>query len=326
MTNAPVSSAIDVAGLGNLKQRAARNDPDAVAEAAVQFEALFLGLMLKTARDASLGTGLLDGANTQQYLELMDQQVALELARNGGFGFGKLIEEQLGGDPAARTPTRAVSFSLPPGTRTPWLDVAHARRSGAAESPQDLPAMRSRTVSPSEAITQPADAADKAAHFVARFLDEATAAANELGIEPKLLLAQAALETGWGAALPQHGDGRSTHNVFGIKAGGAWRGEHAAHWTIEHTGGVAERKREDFRAYASSADSFADYVNLISSTPRYAEALEQAHDAEGFARAVTAAGYATDPHYADKWLAIYRGERLDGALGELKPVTNEPTQ
>jgi flagellar protein FlgJ len=259
----------------------------------------------------------LDGADTQQYLELMDQQVALELARNGGFGFGKLIEEQLGGDPAARTPTRAVSFALPAGTQTPWLDIAHTRRAGPTELP---PPAAPETDEPS------ADGSAKAQQFVRRFLDEATAAANELGIDPKLLLAQAALETGWGAALPRHGDGRPTNNLFGIKAGGAWRGERAAHWTVEHSGGVAERRREEFRAYDSSADSFADYVNLLTSTPRYAEALKQAHDAEGFARAVTAAGYATDPNYADKWLAVYRGERLGGAVGELKPAANEPTQ
>jgi flagellar protein FlgJ len=319
MTAPAVNSALDVASLGDLKQRAARNDPKAVAEAAVQFEALFIGLMLKTARDASLGQGILDGADTQQYLELMDQQVALELARNGGFGFGKLIEEQLGGDPAARTPTPAVSFALPAGTQTPWLDVAHARRASRTDV-QALPAATQSGDGPS------ADAAARAENFVTRFRDEAAAAANALGIDPKLLLAQAALETGWGAALPRHGDGRSTNNLFGIKAGGAWQGERAAHWTIEHSGGVAERKREDFRAYGSSADSFADYVNLIASTPRYAEALKQAHDAEGFARAVTAAGYATDPDYAEKWLAIYRGERLGGAVGELKPAANEPTQ
>lgn len=315
MTTPAVNSAIDISSLGDLKQRAARNDPQAVAEAAVQFEALFIGLMLKTARDASLGQGILDGANTQQYLELMDQQVALELARNGGFGFGKLIEEQLGGDPAERTPTRAVSFALPVGSQTPRLDAAHARRASRTELPE-----------PPAAEAPNADVAAKAQQFVTRFLDEATAAASELGIDPKLLLAQAALETGWGAALPRHGDGRPTNNLFGIKAGAAWRGERAAHWTIEHSGGVAERRREEFRAYDSSADSFADYVKLLTSTPRYAEALKQAHDAEGFARAVTAAGYATDPDYADKWLALYRGERLGTAVGELKPAANEPTQ
>jgi peptidoglycan hydrolase FlgJ len=322
MQSAPVPSTVDLKNLSELRQRAAREDPKALAEAAVQFEALFIGLMLKSARDASLGEGILDGADTQQYLELMDHQVALELARSGGFGFGKLIVEQLGGDEAAEPqPSRPSRFTLPPRA---------VRGLGAGDGPsyatpgafpQGLPATL-ESLAP-QAAERPANGAET---FVARFIDDATAAATKLGIEPKLLLAQAALETGWGAAAPLHGDGRPANNLFGIKATPEWRGGRVAQWTIEHRAGVAERKREEFRAYPSTADSFADYVNLIANTPRYAAALEQAHDAEGFARAVTAAGYATDPGYAEKWLSIYRGERLGGALHGLKPTADEPIQ
>ena len=157
-------------------------------------------------------------------------------------------------------------------------------------------------------------------------MDDATSAANALGIEPRLLLAQAALETGWGASAPQHADGRPSNNLFGIKAGSSWRGPRVAQWTIEHEDGVATRKREDFRAYDDAAQSFDDYVHLIGSSPRYAAALANANDAEGFAHAVTAAGYATDPHYAEKWLSIYHGDTLGGALDGLKPATAQPTQ
>jgi flagellar protein FlgJ len=156
---------------------------------------------------------------------------------------------------------------------------------------------------------------------VAKLLPHAEKAAAALGIEPRLLLAQAALETGWGRAVPQRPDGESAHNVFGIKAGTAWGGARVAQWTLEHEGGVAARKREDFRAYASTAASFADYVDLIGTAPRYAGALENANDPEGYARAVTAAGYATDPAYAEKWLAIYHGDRLGSALQGLPPST-----
>jgi flagellar protein FlgJ len=292
MQSAPVpTAAIDLNGLQELRHRAAREDPKALAEAAVQFEALFIGLMLKTARDASLGEGILDGPQTAQYLELMDQQVALELARNGGFGFGKLIVEQLGGDPVDATPAMAP---------------ARLARPHAPQMPVEPP------------IETPED-------FVARFLPDATEAAKALGVAPRLLLAQAALETGWGSG-PLHANGTPSNNLFGIKAGGSWRGERIAQWTIEHTNGVAERKREQFRAYPSAAESFADYVQLIGNSPRYAQALEQAHDAEAYARAVTAAGYATDPNYADKWLSIYHGETLGGALRELKLESLEPTQ
>jgi flagellar protein FlgJ len=167
---------------------------------------------------------------------------------------------------------------------------------------------------------------DTAKSFVARFAADAAAAAERLGVEPKLLLAQAALETGWGEAAPQHPDGRPTHNMFGIKAGGSWSGERAAHWTLENSGGVAERKRAMFRAYPSSTASFADYVSLIAGSQRYAAALEKAADPAAYVHAITQAGYATDPQYADKWLSIYRGDRLDGALRDLKPGAFGSTQ
>jgi flagellar protein FlgJ len=142
---------------------------------------------------------------------------------------------------------------------------------------------------------------------------EAESAAAALGVEPKLLLAQAALETGWGRAVPQRG-GASANNLFGIKAGESWSGDSTSSWTLEHVDGVTSRELERFRAYDTTAGSFADYVSLISSGRRYAGALENAGDAQAYARAVTDAGYATDPNYADKWLAIYNGERLKQAL------------
>ena len=307
-----VPNAIDLKGLAELKQSAAREDPQALAAAAVQFEALFIGMMLKSARAASLGNGILDGQDTKQYLELMDQQVALELAQHGGFGFGKLIVDQLAPDSAAAddagTDGKAAAFPL--GTR--------AFRGHAVP-----------VAAPSAVDTTSADASAAAGtpeSFVARFLDDATTAANALGVEPRLLLAQAALETGWGAAAPRKADGTPSYNLFGIKAGSSWRGARVAQWTVEHEDGVATRKREEFRAYANAADSFADYAQLIGGSPRYAAALEQAHDAEGFAQALTAAGYATDPHYAEKWLSIYHGDMLGGALDGLKTVASEPTE
>jgi flagellar protein FlgJ len=342
-----IPTAVDLTGLTQLRADAAREDPAALAEAAVQFEALFIGMMLKTARDASLGDGLFDGQETRQYLELMDSQVALELARKGGFGFGRMIVEQLAkgeGAPGAGA-TAPQIFDLRDVLRGPvdLTDTVRAPRGGvpaelgprdpAQEFPRGLPPSLRGLVAPAAAAPPP-DASTpgktaltgSAEDFVTRFLGEATTAANALGVEPRLLLAQAALETGWGGESPLHPDGRPANNLFGIKAGSSWRGSRVAQWTIEHGDGGAMRKREEFRAYPHTADSFADYVNLISSSPRYAAALENAHDPEAYARAIGAAGYATDPDYAEKWLSIYRGDRLGGALRELKTGDLEPTQ
>jgi flagellar protein FlgJ len=325
LTTAPATpTAIDLTGLDQLRRRAARDDPAALAEAAVQFDALFIGMMLDSARSANMGGGLLDGPETDQYLELMDKQVALDMARHGGLGFGKLLLEQL--TPGARArPQGAAALLAPrspaaagpgalapaPAASTEPASPAPVSAVGTTESP-----VATSSTTAGGGKTAAADPSDTSTpeDFVARLLPEANEAAAALGVEPRLLLAQAALETGWGGAVPQQEDGASANNLFGIKAGAAWPGQRIAEWTLEHRNGVTERERAEFRAYPSTAGSFADYVDLISGTPRYANALAHADDPEAYARAVSAAGYATDPAYADKWLAIYRGGRLDGAL------------
>lgn len=330
MQTAPAPTAVDLTGLEALRQRAAHDDPQAAADAAVQFEALFIGLMLKTARDASLGNGVGDGFDTRQYLDLMDQQVALEVARNGGLGFGDALVKQLTRATPA-VPAAAQGPIAPPATepRPVPLGAAGAQSGGAVRAAGGSAAAEplantgaSQTVGLQD---EPAAGSLTASEFVARLWPEAAAAGKALGVEPRLLLAQAALETGWGGAAPTDADGTPANNLFGIKAGASWGGARAAHWTIENRDGIAERKRETFRAYPSTAASFADYVDVISA-PRYATALANAADPEAYARAVTAAGYATDPNYADKWLSIYRGDRLDGAMRDLKPATFGPTQ
>jgi len=333
MLQAPAPSAVDLTGLEQLRRNAARGDPAALKEAATQFDALFIGMMLKSAREASLGRGIFDNQTTQQYLELMDDQVALELARKGGLGFGKLLLDQLTPHSAAapRASASAGSAVAPEALSPSALFEADDFSEPLPEAEPGL--APTGAVEPLAADDETAFGAaggpageDAAERFVRRFVADATAAARALGIEPRLLLAQAALETGWGSATPRHPDGRPANNLFGIKAGADWRGERVAHWTIEHEDGVAARRRELFRAYDRAADSFADYVDLMEGSPRYADALAHSGNAEAYARAVTAAGYATDPDYADKWLSIYRGERLGGALRGLKPAVLEPTQ
>jgi flagellar protein FlgJ len=300
------TNAVDLEGLSELKRRAQRNDATALSDVAVQFEALFIGMMLESARSANLGSGLFDGGETEQYLALMDRQVALEMARQGGFGFGKMLEQQLGARDAG-----VVGAVGTPATRPAEVVPATVAKAAAgSEFPRGLP---SSLIALGAAVPSDEAAAPTPAQFVTALLPEAKAAAETLGVEPRLLLAQAALETGWGRAMPQRGEG-SAHNLFGIKAGASWSGEAVEHWTLEHEGGVTAPQREQFRAYGSTAESFADYVGLIGNARRYAAALEHAADPEGYARAVTEAGYATDPSYADKWLAVYHGDRLEQAM------------
>ncbi len=160
--------------------------------------------------------------------------------------------------------------------------------------------------------------------FARSLWPHARKAAGRLGVAPEALLAQAALETGWGKSLPRHPDGRSSHNVFGIKAGPSWRGERVAVPTLEHEDGVAVRKRAEFRSYASLEEGFADYVRLLTSGPRYREALEKSGDSAVFMQALQRAGYATDPSYADKIGAVLNSEVLGTAVAALKISRNGP--
>jgi flagellar protein FlgJ len=328
MTNvAPPPNAVDLAGLSDLRRRAQHDEAGALAEAAVQFEALFIGMMLESARSASLGSGIFDSPETEQYLELMDRQVALDLAKRGGFGFGKLLIQQLG-ERDAVPPTRpgASAIPAPPpaahasGRLHRAAPAAPPPRSEGAEFPAGLPASLAALGGAKRAEEPAPPTPDE---FVRAILPEAEAAAAALGIEPRLLLAQAALETGWGRAVPRNGP-ESANNLFGIKAGGSWSGPAVEHWTLEHEDGVTAPRLERFRAYGSAAESFADYVDLISTARRYADALAKADDPEAYARALTEAGYATDPAYADKWLAIYHGERLERALSGIAPAAPAP--
>jgi flagellar protein FlgJ len=322
---AAAPAATDLTGLEQLRQRAAHADPVALKEAAAQFDALFIGMMLKSARAASLGKGIFDSEASNQYLELMDDQVALELARKGGLGFGKMLLEQI-------SPRGAQTSSGLGADPSPYTSSSQTAASFAARLPALLRALSSGDSvealgddgQTATVAAESAPAADSAEQFVRRYLPDATSAARSLGIDPRLLLAQAALETGWGAATPQHPDGSSANNLFGMKAGDGWGGARVAHWTMEHLGGVTARKREVFRAYDHAAQSFADYVDLIGGSPRYAKALEHSGDAEAYVRAVAEAGYATDPDYAVKWLSIYHGERLGDALHELNSDALEP--
>lgn len=161
--------------------------------------------------------------------------------------------------------------------------------------------------------------------FVASIWSHAQAAARELGVDAKALVAQAALETGWGRRTITRGDGSTANNLFGIKATG-WKGERATVNTHEYTNGVRHNERADFRAYASPAESFADYVRLLKQNPRYRQALESGGDVRRFASALQQAGYATDPRYADKLSAIANGPTMDRALSTISQFARAGTR
>jgi len=164
--------------------------------------------------------------------------------------------------------------------------------------------------------------------FIEKMLPQASAAGRELGVDPRAIIAQAALETGWGTSQPADASGTS-HNLFGVKAGANWQGASVASGTSEYESGVATDQIASFRAYASEKDSVNDYVSLLRDNPRYAAALNTGGDVRAFATALQKGGYATDPHYANKLTAIHQAvvEQLDSRqpiAASLKPGHAEP--
>ena len=140
--------------------------------------------------------------------------------------------------------------------------------------------------------------------FIATMLPMAEKAAARIGVDPKVLVAQAALETGWGKSVMRADDGSNSHNLFGIKATGNWQGEQARAITSEFRDGQMVKETADFRSYSSYEDSFHDLVSLLQNNDRYQGVVKSADNSEQFVKELQKAGYATDPNYASKISAI----------------------
>ena len=325
MTTAPTPSIFDGSQLAAIKRQSRSNDPAALKAAAQQFEALFLQMVLKSMREATPKDGLFDNDQTRLYESLLDQQMGQVLARRGavdgkgGLGLAALIESQLSrhaADAELQDFPDGLPLSVPASPRS--LDPA---RSSIPLPTVTTPALPMSTVPQAPAAPQATDTASGtvpvtaspiAAGFVDMIRADAVQASRTTGIPARFIVAQAALETGWGRSEPRRADGRPSHNIFGIKAGRSWNGDVVEAVTTEYVDGVAQQKVERFRAYGSYAEAMRDYTNLLVSNPRYAGLLGVT-DAAAFARGLQRAGYATDPAYADKLTRIIGGQPLASA-------------
>ena len=304
MDTLPVNT-LDPNALGDLKRLARDNDPEAIKAAAKQFESLFLAMVLKTMRSTVQSSGLMDSDSTKLYQSLLDQQLAANMAASKGTGLADALVRQLGGDPT-QAPTQEEidrGFDMASVIRRPSAIAPGMPWSGVAGDRAE--AIRANTtIAPT-----PAEISSDAAAFVREVRPYAEAASRETGIPAHFMIAQAALETGWGKYQLRNADGEPSRNLFNIKAGSGWQGETVAVAATEYVDGRPVTENSRFRAYGSYADSFRDYARLMSSNPRYAQVLNQ-QDAEGFARELQSAGYATDPAYADKLTRIINGSTL----------------
>jgi flagellar protein FlgJ len=167
---------------------------------------------------------------------------------------------------------------------------------------------------PPKSAAESGSIAPSPTEFVNRMLPSIKTAAASLGVDPKGLLAQAALETGWGQRMPRNADGSSSYNMFGIKAGEGWTGPKAIADSMEVANGVAAPKRTAFRSYGSIEESVNDFAALLKNSPRYKEAIAAGADAQAYVGRIGSSGYATDPEYGNKLNEILHSDVLQSAL------------
>ena len=279
---------VDVAGAQALKARVAAGGKDALRVAAQQFEALMAGMMLKSLRETKFSEEddpLTGGEGVKLYRDLLDQQWADNLSKGRGLGFADMIVKS--------------------------MEQYGTAASVGADRVRDLPA-EDRGHGPLLPGGDPAQAAsapnDRKRAFLETLRPHAEAAAAATGVPAEYILAHAALESGWGAREITGTDGQASHNLFGIKAGGKWRGASVATLTTEYRQGVPVKLEQRFRAYADYGAAFGDYANLLKA--RYGAALESAGS---FAEGLAAGGYASDPAYAGKLKSVIASVALAGA-------------
>jgi flagellar protein FlgJ len=266
----PQALSADGRSIADLKNLAASDPKGAIRQAAKQFESLFMQELMKSMRQSSLATGMLDNDGSKLGTELLDTQMSTQMSGLPG-GLADMIARQLErqmGVPAS-------------GQASPNAAAAAALRTGAEPA-------------------QVRKAMGNAQTFVKEHQEAARAVEAQTGIPAGFLIAQAAHETGWGKRDIRKADGTPSNNLFGIKAGANWKGPVAEVTTTEYVGGRPQKVVQKFRAYASAEESFADYAKLMQGNPRYQQVLANAGNAQSFAQGLQRAGYATDPAYADK--------------------------
>ena len=268
--------AADGRSLNALKLQAG-STPASIKEAAKQFESLFMRELIKSMREATMKSGMLDSPGADLGADLLDQQFAVQMSgQPGGLSdmIAKQLTRQMGNVEAGANGTNGAK-SVSPASLTP-------------PSTLQITPLGKGAVSVSQT------------GFVQRHSDAAAKVERDSGIPASYMLGQAGHETGWGKSQIKMADGANSFNLFGIKAGANWTGKVASVTTTEYVNGVPQKTVAKFRAYDSFEDSFRDYANLINNNPRYAQARQQTGSSYAYASGLQKAGYATDPEYANK--------------------------
>lgn len=301
---------LDVQGVDELR-RTARNSPqEGMKQASKQFEVMFMSMVLKSMREATPSDGMLSSQSEKMYTSMLDQQLSQNLSGRG-LGLADAMYAQLsrmtGGDSAAPQAGGLPMAMMPmvPGEagavapKSRPLPQAYAPAAGRVDLSVYEEATAQATLSRSALPQAHVEA------FVSRMLPAAQRASEASGVPAQLIMAQAALESGWGKREIRMEDGSTSFNVFGIKADRSWKGPVAESATTEFVNGAPQKTRASFRAYGSYDEAFADYAKFLSTNPRYSGVVATRDPAEA-AHGLQRAGYATDPEYGGKLVRIMK--------------------
>jgi|KBSMisStandDraft_5_1062788.scaffolds.fasta_scaffold128843_2 flagellar protein FlgJ len=322
----------DFSGLTALKKSARGNDPDALRQVAKQYESLFARMMIKSMREAVGKDPMFGSDQEQSYQEMYDDQLSIELTKGKGLGLADMLVRQMQ-KLASRSKTGTTTPSAELDTRASAAQGASSANAAGLRMFKETGASARSTAA--AVVSSPASSETRA-NFVSDLWPAAQEAGQQLGVDPRNLIAQAALETNWGTRVPHDESGRSSNNLFGMKTGSQWTGASVAAGTQEYLSptssdraasegipsgegqnGTTISTTAQFRAYDSRAQSFKDYAALLRSSPRYAAALNTGSNVHAFATALQRGGYATDPDYASKVSSI--AGSINPRLATLEP-------
>jgi flagellar protein FlgJ len=321
----------DLAELQKLKAKARTDSDEGLRLAAQQFEQLFVNMLLKSMRDANAAFGednFMNSSQTKLFQGMYDNQIAMEMAGNKGIGLTDVLVRQLGGKSQPSNEIDLKNLDMNSRRLNQAFDQAASVAASALlakaegqENPPGITLTQDQVDTVKEVFQQQLkkvsvadeylpDRFESPEEFVEKLMPLAEKVAGELGVDPRVLLAQSALETGWGRSMVRSPDGSNSNNLFNIKADRRWDGDSAQVATLEYRDGVAQREKALFRSYPSYEDSFNDYVDFLKNSSRYQQALQSADNPYDYIQKLQDAGYATDPAYADKIKNIFEGELL----------------
>ena len=282
------SAAWDAQSLNELKTQAGQDPQANLRPVARQVEGMFVQMMLKSMREALPKDGLFSSDSTRMYTSMYDQQIAQQMTAGKGLGLAEMMVKQMSGGQSEPTEAPSqVPMKFPLETVTSYQNQALTQmvRKAMAKTP--------------DGEGNDAALSGDSKEFLAQLSLPARLASEQSGVPHHLILAQAALESGWGQRQIKREDGEPSFNLFGVKASSSWKGPTTEITTTEHENGEAKKVKAKFRVYGSYLEALSDYVGLLSRNPRYA-AVTTAATAEQGAQALQSAGYATDPNYARK--------------------------